>query len=110
MDSWRQGVLVAAKAAFEEAGVPYPTGEPVEVEAVVVVSRQKEMKTRDVDNLLKDVLDALQGTWSGVEKAARAGVINNDVQVFRATVEKVEFEDTDARSQGSVTVRPFPSQ
>lgn len=45
--------------------------------------------SHDVDNRLKDIMDALQGRAGGSKKLrAYAPVIPNDKQVFRATIEK----------------------
>ena len=49
------------------------------------------MLIHDVDNRLKDILDALQGRAGGSKKKhILQAIIPNDKQVYRVTIEKAE--------------------
>ena len=49
----------------------------------------KALNWHDVDNRLKDIMDALQGRAGGSKKVrALSGIIPNDRQIFRIVIEK----------------------
>jgi hypothetical protein len=51
----------------------------------------KSLKAHDVDNRMKDVMDALQGRAGGPKsERALAAIIPNDCQVYRVTMVKSE--------------------
>jgi len=61
------------------------------VELLVRFYLDKEMiKKTDIDNMLKDVMDALQGYVCGHKKKyhSRKRIICNDNQIYKVTVEK----------------------
>ena len=58
----------------------------------------------DVDNRLKDIMDALQGALGGTKSKQRSGVIKNDNQIFRVVIEKRPPKKADC---GRVTIRRF---
>jgi Holliday junction resolvase RusA-like endonuclease len=103
---WREQILESAKQAFEAAGEHYPTEGPVTVDALVVLTGPNDMRFRDVDNLLKDILDGLRRALADTPEARRVGVIRNDHQVWKATVEKKRATDC-ADAQGTLTIRAF---
>ena len=55
----------------------------------------------DVDNQLKDVLDALQGRMGGKSRIAKS-LIDNDSQIIAVTISKVLVED---RSRAGASLR-----
>ncbi len=91
-NAWRVKIHAAASEAMRAAGTVYSEGDwlTVEVQLVMTVAM---LQFHDVDNRLKDVLDALQARVGGPKKVRRlAPIIPNDYQILRATVEKVAGE------------------
>ena len=66
------------------------------------------MAMHDIDNRLKDIMDALQGHIGGTGKKRRAlpALMPNDSQIFRATIEKQRPPDQ-SRGLGHVTIRNY---
>ena len=69
-------------------GVSYPEDAKLAVE-VKLYLRGRALESHDVDNRLKDILDALQGRMGG-SKAVRkfVPIIQNDRQVYRVVITK----------------------
>jgi hypothetical protein len=65
--------------------VCYQDDDRLEIEAVVYMG-EVPLAFHDVDNLLKDIMDALQGRMGHTRIRT---IIGNDVQVHKATVEKL---------------------
>ncbi len=89
--AWRKMINDAAVRACKGKKVKYLSGDEVEVN-VKIYFDETDLKFHDVDNRLKDVLDALQGRFGGPKgKEIQKGIkriIQTDSQVYRATVEK----------------------
>jgi Holliday junction resolvase RusA-like endonuclease len=75
-------------AAVKKQRVSYPEDAKLAVE-VKLYLRGRALEIHDVDNRLKDILDALQGRMGG-SKAVRkfVPIIQNDRQVFRVVITK----------------------
>jgi len=85
--TWRRRILRSVLEAKERLGVEYPDDERFEVEVLLYMTRGKGHDVHDVDNRLKDILDALQGRFRGpVHKKLR--LIKNDNKICRAVIEK----------------------
>lgn len=86
--AWRREIHAAVIEAQEEAGVRYASGDRLTLKVKLYFDRTAT-GWHDVDNRLKDVMDALQGRVGG-SKAVRPQrpAIPNDNQVYRVTVEK----------------------
>jgi len=88
--SWRKRVLAEGVAAVKKANIIYTREDILEVKATVYLTGRQFEKI-DVDNLLKDLCDALQGQPGGEGRkltGTRDRVIWNDRQIRRATIEK----------------------
>jgi Holliday junction resolvase RusA-like endonuclease len=87
-NAWRREIYKAATEAVKKQGVSYPEDAELTVE-VKLYLRGRALEIHDVDNRLKDILDALQGRMGG-SKAVRkfAPIIQNDRQVYRVVVTK----------------------
>jgi len=73
-------------------GIVYSEGDWLTVEVQFVMTAAM-LQFHDVDNRLKDVLDALQARVGGPKKVRRlAPIIPNDYQIVRASVDKVAGE------------------
>jgi Holliday junction resolvase RusA-like endonuclease len=87
-NAWRKKIYAAALAAVEKQSVSYPEDAKLCVE-VRLYLRGRVLEIHDVDNRLKDILDALQGRM-GRSKAVRkfVPIIQNDRQVFHVVISK----------------------
>ncbi len=87
-NTWRRKIYEAALEAVKKRGVGYPEDAKLSVE-VGLYLRGRALEIHDVDNRLKDILDALQGRMGG-SKAVRKfePIILNDRQVYRVTIAK----------------------
>jgi Holliday junction resolvase RusA-like endonuclease len=89
--------------------VRFASGQPVAV-TVTVYLRPAHFKKVDIDNVLKHVLDALQGVLAGEGKKRakpHKRVVLNDNLVWSATVEKRPAPRKRSTGGGWMTVRPW---
>ena len=87
-NAWRKKIYAEASKAAKIQGVEYRPEVKLAVE-VKLYLRGRALEIHDVDNRLKDILDALQGRMGG-SKAVRKfePIILNDRQVYRVVVNK----------------------
>jgi Holliday junction resolvase RusA-like endonuclease len=87
-NAWRREIYDSAMAAVMKQRVSFPDDAKLAVE-VKLYLRGRALEIHDVDNRLKDILDALQGRMGG-SKAVRklVPIIQNDRQVYRVVVTK----------------------
>ena len=87
--AWRRKLHREMVAAAERSRVAYARTDRLELR-VVLYLHQRELVKHDVDNRLKDIMDALQGRVGGPKGESRAaGLIPNDSQIYRVSVEKM---------------------
>jgi len=87
-NAWRVRLHEAILQAVEARGVVYATDDRLEVRLRLYLPASS-LASNDVDNRLKDVLDALQGRAGGPKKIrGLRAIIPNDRQIFRVCVEK----------------------
>jgi len=85
---WRQRLHGIIASAATKSGVFYHPSDKLELN-VKLYLEGTALSCHDVDNRLKDIMDALQGRASGSKKIRRrAPIIPNDKQIYRVTVEK----------------------
>lgn len=85
---WRRDIHAAVIAALPAQGVRYIDGDRLEVR-IRLYMKEAPLEIHDVDNRLKDILDALQGRAGGSKsRRSLTAVIPNDWQVFRVVIEK----------------------
>lgn len=107
---WRRQILKNVTSAAKQRGVEYDSDDLIEVEVVLYLTRGKRHDIHDVDNRLKDILDALQGRFRGPD-GKKNRLIVNDNKICRAVVEKrptpkvLNNKTTD--TSGRITIRPF---
>ena len=101
-NKWRRQIHAAAVA--KQDNVKYIATDEVEVE-IGLYFKVGALCWHDVDNRLKDVMDALQGRVGG-SKAAHMlkPIIPNDRQIYRVVIEKRE-PPKQSRGHGHVTIR-----
>lgn len=104
---WRRRIHAAAARAVRESGVEYGPQDALEL-GVTLYLRGRALDLHDVDNRLKDLMDALQGHVGGTSKKRRAlaALIPNDRQVFRVTVEKLA-PPKQSRGLGHVVIASY---
>jgi hypothetical protein len=105
---WRRRIQKELKKAQTLQGVHYATGDKLEV-IVRFYFAGRAAEIHDVDNRLKDLLDALQGRIGGSKKVKpRFRTIPNDNLVWRIFAEKA-LPPRQSHCMGHLTVRPLSS-
>jgi hypothetical protein len=74
---------------MKEKGIRYTSKDKLEIH-VRLYFKEPKLSMVDVDNRLKDVMDALQGQvgGGGKKRPRPKKIIPNDSQIYRVTVEK----------------------
>jgi Holliday junction resolvase RusA-like endonuclease len=85
---WRREILENVRNAAARRGVEYEDDDLLEVEVVLYLKSGKRHDIHDVDNRLKDILDALQGRFRGYHSNKLPRLIANDNKICRAVIEK----------------------
>jgi hypothetical protein len=100
---WRRLIYDAARREMQARGVTYRREDRLDVTLVLYFGRMA-IRFHDVDNRLKDVLDALQGRMGGPTAVGRhQPLIPNDSQVYRVAVNKM-LPPPQSHSSGHVTI------
>lgn len=103
---WRERIHEAARQAMDERGVVYVDGDRLELD-VRIYLRDEAIEIHDVDNRLKDIMDALQGRVGGPKKHRRlAALVPNDNQIYRVVIEK-QAPPWQSGGFGHLTVRQY---
>lgn len=86
--AWRRAIHKRVLEKVKQAGVEYTAKDRLEVWAKFYFDSTK-VRFMDVDNRVKDVLDALQGRVGGPKNSpGLSKIIPNDSRVYRIVVEK----------------------
>ncbi len=107
-NSWREAIHKAVANAQEETSVKYTREDKLEVVLQLYFTDPRAAEIHDVDNRLKDCLDALQGRVGGTKtKATRKlePIIPNDRQIWRVTVAKSLAPKQASSGIGHLTIR-----
>jgi Holliday junction resolvase RusA-like endonuclease len=85
---WRRVLHSELIKACQENAIRYLSKDNLELEVVLYLGRQ-DLKFHDVDNRLKDIMDAMQGRAGGGKKSKTlVPIIANDSQIYKVTIEK----------------------
>jgi hypothetical protein len=85
---WRQRLHSIIASAATKSGVFYHPSDKLELN-VRLYLEGLALSSHDVDNRLKDIMDALQGRAGGSKKNRRwTSIIPNDNRIYRVTIEK----------------------
>jgi Holliday junction resolvase RusA-like endonuclease len=85
---WRQRLHGIIASAATQSCVFYHPSDKLEL-TVKLYLGHTSLSSHDVDNRLKDIMDALQGRAGGSKKIRRwTPIIPNDNQIYRVTIEK----------------------
>ena len=103
-NEWRRLIHAAIVDAQSRSTARYNATDRLEV-AVRLYMPQAVLTANDVDNRLKDVLDAVQGRAGGSKRVRTlAPVVPNDRQIFRVIVEK-QLPPKQSHGLGHLTIR-----
>ncbi|MBM3948178.1 MAG: RusA family crossover junction endodeoxyribonuclease [SAR202 cluster bacterium] len=103
----REAIHRAVVEVQNTTSVKYRDDDKLEVTLRLYFTDERSAEIHDVDNRLKDCLDALQGRVGGTKtKAMRVlePIVPNDSQVWRVVVEK-GIMPKQARGRGHLTIR-----
>jgi hypothetical protein len=105
-NDWRRAIHKAVQDRQRTSPVRYSPNDKLEVKIYLPLN-ERQLGVHDVDNRLKDCLDALQGRAGGSKKRPSFDpIIPNDRQVYRVVIEK-GISPKQARGLGHLTVRRF---
>src|SRR5687768_14620901 len=95
----------------ERLGVEYEDDELLDVEVLLYLNAGKRHDIHDVDNRLKDILNALQGRFRGYAPKKHPRLIANDNKICRAVIEKRAtpkvLKNKTKDTGGKLTIRVF---
>jgi Holliday junction resolvase RusA-like endonuclease len=87
-NTWRHKIHHVASLEAQRAEVSYRPSDKLELK-VRLYLKDGPLFSHDLDNRLKDIMDALQGRAGGSKKVhSLSPIIPNDRQVFRIVIEK----------------------
>jgi len=106
-NTWRSKIRSAVREEMQDKGIHYTPKDKLEI-YLRLYFREPDLLKIDVDNRLKDVMDALQGQVGGAGKKRRNTkmVIRNDSQIYRVTVEKAP-PPKQSHDLGHLTIRKY---
>jgi hypothetical protein len=105
-NEWRKRLHAAILDKQRERGVRYTDQDRLEVR-VRLYFDQRSLRSHDVDNRVKDILDALQGRAGGPKRVRfLKALVPNDSQIYRVSVEK-GATPWQSRGLGNLIIRKF---
>ena len=105
-NAWRESIHAELVAVAESRGVAYQSEDKLEL-IITLYLDEAGLKLHDVDNQLKDIMDALQGRAGGPKSTRHLKpIIPNDHQVFRVTVEKM-LPPGQSHGMGHLVIRKY---
>jgi len=104
---WRRDILNNVLGAALSAGVHYDRDDQLEVVVLLYLKKGKRLLIHDVDNRLKDILDALQKKFRGSKSFAKEPLIGKDNQIYRVLIEKQEPPKRYPFAGGRLLIRPY---
>lgn len=110
---WRRRILENVHQAADKNSIRYEPDQALEVEVKLYMTRGKRHDIHDVDNRLKDILDALQGRFRG-PGGKKLRLIENDNKICKASIEKRPtpkvFKNRKENAGGRIVIRPYRRQ
>ena len=108
---WRRKIVRNVREAQAERAVKYNPESRFEVIVLLYLRKGKRHDIHDVDNRLKDILDALQGRFGGSKSArSKTRLLDNDRQGSRVVTEKQPIaKNLGAAAGGRIMIRPYES-
>ncbi len=88
-NEWRRAIHAEVVKAVRVRGVTFSERDRIEL-LIVLYLPEDEIGWHDVDNRLKDIMDALQGRAGGMKAGRRLrAIVPNDNQIHKVTIEKL---------------------
>jgi hypothetical protein len=85
---WRKKIHASIMTALKVKDIKYTADNRLELH-ITLYLRAPHIKYHDIDNRLKDIMDALQGRMGGIKKERLfEPLIPNDSQIYKITIEK----------------------
>jgi Holliday junction resolvase RusA-like endonuclease len=104
--AWRREIHRAVETKARTSGVSYESTDELEIEVRLYLP-SPAARYHDVDNRLKDVMDALQGRAGGPKSEhPLRPIIPNDRQIRRVVIEK-SVGPKQGRARGHLIVRAW---
>jgi hypothetical protein len=104
---WRRAIHAAIVKIQDQGNVQYSDTDKLEVE-IRFHLRDRKLTILDLDNRLKDVLDALQGMIGEKGKSGELrAIIPNDNQIYRLIAEKRLAPKVDRDALGTIEIRGY---
>jgi len=115
---WRRQILENVRTVVARRGMvlgvaqqsQYDDDQLLDVEVLLYMKGYKRRAIHDVDNRLKDILDALQGRFRGPD-GKKLRLIKNDNKIHRALIEKRQtpkkYKNTEESPGGMLIIRPY---
>lgn len=106
-NEWRRRIHAAVATQQRKSAVAYQPSDRLEVKVRFYFSKAQDAEIHDIDNRLKDCLDALQGRIGGTgtkKKRLLEPIVPNDRQIWRAVVEK-SMAPKQAKGFGHLEIR-----
>ena len=106
---WRKRILASVLSAQAKARLRFGPDDKLEVVVLLYLKKGKRIAIHDIDNRLKDILDALQGRFGGPKSArTKQRLIENDNQVCRVVMEKQDIPKMFGDDAGGrLLIRPY---
>ena len=113
--NWRRAIHEAVLKERRKRKIKFKPSDRIEVTLSIYFNNERSAQIHDIDNRLKDCMDALQGRVGGTKtKKTRAlkPIIPNDHQIWRAVVEKAlapkqALDRKSGTNKGHLTIRKF---
>jgi len=87
-NSWRQKIHRTATLEAQRVGVSYQAKNKLQLK-IRLYFKNGALLSHDLDNRLKDIMDALQGRAGGSKKVRTLpAIVPNDSQIYRVVIEK----------------------
>jgi Holliday junction resolvase RusA-like endonuclease len=104
-NKWRKEIISRVDKALGK-NIKYTEKDRLELEVLFYFDDSK-VSFMDVDNRLKDVMDALQGRLGGPKSKKKGpAIIPNDRQIFKVTVEK-RRSPKQIKGEGHLLIRKY---
>ncbi len=103
---WRKLIYDVVMKKFEESGISYTKNDKLELNVTLYLNNPGIL-SHDVDNRLKDIMDALQGRIGGSKKIQKfRPLIPNDNQIYRVIMEKL-LPPRQSHGLGHLVIRKY---
>lgn len=104
---WRRAIHAAIVKVQDQGNVKYSDTDKLEVE-IRFHLRDRKLTILDLDNRLKDVLDALQGMIGEKGKSGELRpIISNDNQIYRLIAEKRLAPKVNREALSTIVIRRY---